>query len=120
METIEEKIEFMVSFFGIVGEEKFYNALNEFKDMTGFGVDCIRILFHGDFEEWEEYHCKENEVALIMDYPAAEEDTIGYLDFSQFYSFLVNESQKYIEQYPEKRDNINDLLKVINIKFGLN
>ncbi|WP_407637715.1 ribonuclease toxin immunity protein CdiI [Bacillus ndiopicus] len=104
----------------MVGKEKYYNALNEFKNQTGFGVDCIRILFYRDFEDWEKYRCKENEVALIMDYPAVEVDTIGYLDFAQFYGFLVNESQRYTEQYPEKHDNINNLLKEIYIEFGLN
>lgn len=120
MENIEEKIDFMNSYFGIVGRENYYIALNEFKNLTGYGVDCIRILFHGDFEEWEVYRCKENQIALIIDYPAAEKDTIGYLNFAQFYSFLVNESHNYIELYPEEYDNINSILKEIKIKFGLN
>ncbi len=76
-------------------------------------------MFHDDFEEWEEYRCKENEVALIMDYPAAEEDTIGYLDFSHFYSFLVDEGRKYMEEEPEKHEEIDLLLKEVENTLGL-
>lgn len=119
MVTIEEKIEFMVSFFGIIGEEGYCKALEEFKKKTGYGVDCIRILFHDDFEEWEEYRCKEDEVALILDYPAAEEDTIGYLNYQQFNSFLVDEGQKHIEKRPEKREKIDLLLKEVKSALGV-
>lgn len=110
MVTIKEKEEFMVSFFGIIGEEGYCKALEEFKKETGYGVDCIRILFHNDFEVWEEYRCKENEVALILDYPAVE----------QFYSFLVDEGHRYIEQQPEKRKVIDLLLKEVESTLGLN
>lgn len=120
MVTIEEKEEFMVSFFGIIGEKGYCKALEEFMKETGYGVDCIRILFHNDFEEWEEYRCKENEVALILDYPAVEEDTIGYLDYSHFYSFLVDEGQRYMEKQPEKRKEIDLLLKEVESRLGLN
>ncbi|HZG18195.1 MAG TPA: ribonuclease toxin immunity protein CdiI [Candidatus Bathyarchaeia archaeon] len=119
MESKDEKKEFFESFFGIVGSKNFYRALNEFKNKTGFGVDCISILFYGDFEEWDDYRCKENEVALIIEYPAAKEDTIGYLDFSQFYSVLDTECKKYIEKHPEELENINRLLSEIKSEFGV-
>ena len=50
----------------------------------------MMILFHPDYEEWEQYRCKENEVALLMYYPAAEEDTIGYMDFKNFILMFIN------------------------------
>lgn len=73
--------------FGNMAVEKYIRVLNEFKNRTGFGMENIHILFYSDFEEWDEFRCKENEVALIMEYPVVAEDTIGYLDFCGFMIF---------------------------------
>jgi hypothetical protein len=120
METIEEKQEFMKFYFWHIGDGNFVRALNRFKNKEGFGIESVGILFHLDFQEWEEYRCKEDEVALILDYPAAEEDTIGYLDFKQFYGYLKDHSQEYIRKHPEQKEEVVKLLKEIKQSLNIN
>ena len=119
IDTNEEIKEFMETFFGNMAVEKYIRVLNEFKNRTGFGMENIHILFYSDFEEWDEFRCKENEVALIMEYPVVAEDTIGYLDFLRLYDFLVAKSKNYILNQLEQLDEINELLKEVKNSFGL-
>ncbi|WDV05484.1 MULTISPECIES: ribonuclease toxin immunity protein CdiI [Lysinibacillus] len=119
IDSKEEIKEFMETFFGNMGVNKFIRVLNEFKNRTGFGMENIHILFYNDFEEWDEFRCKENEVSLIMEYPAVAEDTIGYTDFLQLYIFLVAKSKNYILKQPELLEEINELLKEVKNAFGL-
>jgi len=119
MGSKEEIIEFMETFFGNMGVEKYIRVLNEFKNRTGFGMENIHILFYNDFEEWDEFRCKENEVSLIMEYPAVAEDIMGYLDFLRFYNYLVAKSRDYILNQPEQIEEINELLKEVKNSFGL-
>ncbi|MBA4603116.1 ribonuclease toxin immunity protein CdiI [Thermoactinomyces mirandus] len=119
MKTIEEKELCIRIFFSLVGNYYFIRCLNEFKEKTGFGKEEIMILFHQDFEEWEKYRCKENEVALLMYYPAAEEDTIGYMDFEQFYPYVNQYGQQFIQRHPEKKEEVTRLLKEIKESWGI-
>jgi hypothetical protein len=116
----KEKKDFMKFYFWFIGESYFINALNRFKDKTGFGIECVRILFHDDFDEWEEYRCKEDEVSLIKDYPAAEEDTMGYLSFKDFYNCLIDHSKEYIKKYPEQEEEVCKLLREIKESLDIN
>lgn len=119
LKTTEEKRKFIEYYFWHIEDENFVRSLNRFKEKKGFGTEYVRILFHADFDGWEEYMCNEGEVAFIMDYPAAEEDTIGYLGFEQFYIFLLEYSEKYIEKYPEQEVEVSKLLREIKDSFNI-
>ncbi|MBA4601984.1 ribonuclease toxin immunity protein CdiI [Thermoactinomyces mirandus] len=119
METVEEKELFIDCYFSLIGDYNFIAALTRFKNKTGFGIEDIMILFYPDYEEWEKYRCKENEVALLMYYPAAEEDTIGYMDFEQFYPYVYHYGQKFILKHPEKKEEVTRLLKEIKESWGI-
>lgn len=119
MKTISEKEKFIDLYFWIIGDGNFIYALTRFKNKTGFGIEDIMILFYPDYEEWEKYRCKENEVALLMYYPAAEEDTIGYMDFKQFYPYLNQYGQQFIQRNPEKKEEVINLLKEIKKSWGI-
>lgn len=119
METMVEKEEFMRMFFMAIGNYYFIDCLKGFRKKTGFGIEAIGVLFHQDFDEWDKYRCKENEVALMLDYPAAEEDTIGYIDFGHFYPYVYQHGQKYIQKYPEKKKEVTRLLKEIKESWGI-
>ncbi|MBA4601980.1 ribonuclease toxin immunity protein CdiI [Thermoactinomyces mirandus] len=119
METVEEKELFIDCYFSLVGNYNFINCLNRFKNKKGFGIEDFGILFYYSFDEWDKYRCKENEVALIMDYPAAEEDTIGYMDFEQFYPYVYQRGQKYIQKHPEEKEEVSCLLKEIKESWGI-
>ncbi|MBA4602741.1 ribonuclease toxin immunity protein CdiI [Thermoactinomyces mirandus] len=119
METIEEKEKVIDIYFTmIVGDYYFIKCLNEFKDQSGFGIESFGILFYQDFEIWDEFRCKENEVALL-DYPAAEKDRIGYLDFQQFYPYVYQYGQRFIQKHPERKEEVTRLLKEIKESWGI-
>lgn len=119
METLEEKercISIVLEFGNLI------DCLNNFKNKQGNGIEGILILFYQDFEdddEWKPYRCKEDEVALIMFYPAADEDTIGYMDFKEFYPYVYKRAQEYISSYPEEKEEVTRLLKEIKESWGV-
>ncbi|MBA4601225.1 hypothetical protein H2C83_02560 [Thermoactinomyces sp. AMNI-1] len=119
MESMEEINDFIDIYFSIVGDYQFINALNEFNNRTGFGIEDFLILFYQDFDEWEKYRCKENEVALLMYYPEPDQDRIAYLDFQQFYPYLYQYGQKFIRKHPEKKEEVIRLLKEIKESWGV-
>lgn len=119
METIEEK-EHCIDNILVVTD--FIKCLNRFKNKEGYGEEGNLILFYQDFDdddEWKQYRCKEDEVALIMFYPAADEDTFGYMHFKQFYSYVYHYGQKYIQEHPEKKEEVTRLLNEIKESWGI-
>jgi CDI immunity protein len=106
-------------FFSLVGNFNFVDCLNNFKNKRGFGIEEVMILFRQSFDEWERFRCQENEVALVMYYPAAEEDTIGYMDFKEFYPYVYKRAQEYISSHPKRKDKVTRMLKDIKESWGI-
>src|SRR4051812_26837706 len=99
VESAEEKQKFMKIYLHWI-RDFFTKALNAFKNKRGYGIEFIGIAFYSDFDEWEkEYRCKEDEVALMFDYPAEEEDTIIYYSLEEFYDYLFDHGHEYIQKY---------------------
>ncbi|MBA4550087.1 hypothetical protein H1R82_13940 [Thermoactinomyces intermedius] len=106
-------------FFMLVGNYYFVDCLDSFKNKRGFGIEEVMILFRQSFDEWERFRCQENEVALVMYYPAAEEDTIGYMDFKEFYPYVYKRAQEYISSHPKRKEEVTRLLKEIKESWGI-
>ncbi len=97
-------------------QERFIHVLNRFKNKQNSGVEGISVFFQNDFEEWDEYRCKDNEIALLT---GIGEERIGYMKLPEFYKLIEQVSQEHVEWYPENKENVKHLLKEVKAAFRL-
>ncbi len=94
----EEKNILLNDYYANIGDERFLEFLEEVRNRTGFGLECMRILFKSDLEEWEEEYSylQEKEVVLLAEFPAAKEDSMFKISFEDFFENIKNQTEKYL------------------------
>ena len=104
-------------------------ALRKFAKKSGYGQEYEGVTFKENMIpewEWEQElnDIKDNQVVLQVVYPAtisddknAEENV--YIDFDEFYNYLVEVVDKRISENPEDKVEYQELLAKIKISLEL-
>jgi len=110
---------YLITFFKIVGNRRFEDALNSFKKLIGFSTDYESILFKSDLKEcgleaFESYsEIGERQIELSRDLFAVKEEVYMYISFEVLYDFLK-------EWIIEQHDNNPKLLILLEeVKIAL-
>lgn len=115
-ESKKEKL--LKLYYSHIGDGYFIDALNNFCNRQGFGIEDIWCVFANEYESWEEDYFGENGVAFYFDYPAVEKDEVLTLDEKSFYKYLLEVSKDYLTRNPTDEQKVKKLLK--KIKYNLN
>ncbi|MHC5218559.1 ribonuclease toxin immunity protein CdiI [Enterococcus sp. LJL128] len=112
----------MKSYFFVVRNYYFKEALRKFSEKQGFGVGYASILFLDDLDEEDFEIMTQNldgeHILLDMESPQVDEDCEAYISFTELYNYLDNRVKEVIDEQPEEREELLDLLK--EVKRGLN
>lgn len=109
----------------LIGYRAFVNkrSLIEFSKKSGYGQEFIVVLFKEDLEDDlysfsnELKEMKDNQVILMADPPASLIEENLYLDFDEFYDYLVDAVNRKIKKNPDEKDEYEQLLE--NVKIAL-
>lgn len=115
-ETIDEKME---SYFTLIGDYHFVMALNNYSELFGFGIEDIWCCFANQYDEWEEDYFGESGVEFYFDYPAVSEDLSFILTYEEFYQYILEASERYIERHPEHKEIVKEHLDKIKMAFNI-
>lgn len=113
---IEQYIKY---YYKHIGDNYLLQALINYSELKGFGIEDIWCCFANEYEEWEEDYFGESGVAYYFDYPAVENDCIIILNYQNFFRYLFDACQEYINRYPENEKNIYKYLDIIKNNLGL-
>ena len=119
---ITNKIEidkYIKYYYDHIGEGYFIDALKNYSQLEGFGIEVIWCCFANEYEEWEEDYFGESGVAYYFDYPAVEKDCTIILNNEEFYKYLVEKCEEYVVKYEDKKDIVLNYLKKIKINLNL-
>lgn len=105
-------------------------SLKEFAQKSGYGDGFMTILFKEDLEDdlysfsKEAEEIKDNQVVLMVDYPATISDDKEvhedvYLDFDEFYDYLVDEVNRKIKESPNEKIEYEELLANVKAALGV-
>ena len=104
-------------------------ALRKFAKKSGYGQEYEGVTFKENMIpewEWEQElnDIKDNQVVLQVVYPAtisddknAEENV--YIDFDEFYNYLVEVVDKRISENPEDKEEYQELLEKVKATLEL-
>ncbi len=106
------------------------SSLKEYVNKTGYGDDFMDVLFKKDLEEdlysyqQELKEIQDNQVVIHAYYPATISDSkdaeeVLYLNFDEFYNYLVEVVDKKISENPEDKVEYQELLAKIKIALEL-
>ena len=104
-------------------------ALRKFAKKSGYGQEYEGVTFKENMIpewEWEQElnDIKDNQVVLQVVYPATISDNKNaeenvYIDFDEFYNYLVEVVDKKISENPEDKVEYQELLAKIKIALEL-
>lgn len=117
-EKIEIKELFNVYFWYMKGRY-FIEALKSFSIGEGYGQEYVCCTFPGDYQQWEEGYFGDSGVKISADYPAVDNDIIAIISNEEFFQYLIVEGNKFIKQFPEKIDEVNEYLIKIKERLGI-
>ena len=104
---------FKIYFSCIDGRYRFIQALKKFAKGEGYGQEYVCCIFASDYETLEEGYFGSTGVKVRVDYPAYNEDVIAIVSNEEFFEYLTNEYIKFINKFPDKKDEVNDYLEEI-------
>ncbi|CAM2897921.1 ribonuclease toxin immunity protein CdiI [Hathewaya histolytica] len=102
-----------------IGDGYLIDALDNYSKLEGFGIKGIWCCFANEYEEWEEDYFGESGVAYYFDYPAVEKDCIVILTYKEFYKYLLDVCEKYVEKHSEEKGIIYEYLNKIKVNLNL-
>ena len=106
------------------------SSLKEYVNKTGYGDDFMDVLFKKDLEEdlysyqQELKEIQDNQVVIHAYYPATISDSkdaeeVLYLNFDEFYNYLVKVVDKRIVESPEDKEEYQELLEKVKATLEL-
>ena len=106
------------------------SSLKEYVNKTGYGDDFMDVLFKKDLEEdlysyqQELKEIQDNQVVIHAYYPATITDSkdaeeVLYLNFDEFYNYLVEVVDKRIVESPEDKEEYQELLEKVKATLEL-
>ncbi|QZN75204.1 MULTISPECIES: ribonuclease toxin immunity protein CdiI [unclassified Paenibacillus] len=117
--TTKAEIDRLVeSYFWIID---FPRALTYFGDHErhGYGSGPLEVQFSSYHMPEEEEYIGDQKVCFIGEPPAYDEDVIAVMEHDEFYNYLMIYSEKYVEEHPEAKQEIYNLLDMVKKRLGL-
>lgn len=102
-----------------MGDGKFLRILRSYAKGEGYGTEYARFVFADYYEEWEEDYFGKEGIAYYIDRPAVEEDEEIILDYSTFYSYLREECDSYLKNYPQDIPEVEEHLERIKERYNI-
>ncbi|WP_145331870.1 ribonuclease toxin immunity protein CdiI [Paenibacillus xylanexedens] len=108
----------VASYFWIID---FPRALAYFGDQErhGYGSGPLEVQFSSYHSPEEEEYIGDQEVCFIGEPPAYDEAVMAVMEYDEFYNYLLIYSEKYLEEHPEGKQEIFNLLDVVKKRLGL-
>lgn len=108
-------------YFGCIDTQLYFiQALEEFEKGGGYGQEYVCCTFPSDYETWEEGYFGDWGVKISINYPAYKEDVIAIISNEEFLKYLIDESIKFINKFPNRKKEVNEYLEQIKIRLGIN
>ncbi|CAI6053311.1 hypothetical protein PAECIP112173_01481 [Paenibacillus sp. JJ-100] len=117
IEDFSEKVELMRLFYKIIGEGKFIQTMNHFKNGEGFGIDPVCCTFAHKYHPGEEGYFGERGVCFSLQPPMAEIEENAIVDYETFFKYLIEASEDYLTRNPNDTVQVEACLDVIKNKF---
>ncbi|PDZ11513.1 ribonuclease toxin immunity protein CdiI [Bacillus pseudomycoides] len=114
-----KKEELLKRYYSHIGDGYFLDALNNFSNRQGFGIEDIWCVFANEYEPWEEDYFGETGVAYYFDYPAIDKDEVLTLDKDSFYKYLLDASEDYLTRNLTDEQKVKKHLKIIKRKLHI-
>lgn len=114
-----KKEELLKLYYSHIGDGYFLDALNNFSNRQGFGIEDIWCVFANEYEPWEEDYFGETGVAYYFDYPAIDKDEVLTLDKDSFYKYLLDASEDYLTRNLTDEQKVKKHLKIIKRKLHI-
>ena len=93
----------------------FLETLRGYAELKGNSIDeAYELLFAHEIPEGEP-DSFESGIEIRIDWPAVKEDVVIPLSHEEFYPMLCEECGKYLEERPEDRERVQELLGQIKI-----
>ncbi|MGX7418419.1 hypothetical protein ACWOFR_06395 [Carnobacterium gallinarum] len=90
--TDNEEMQKLINGYFILIRNNLEMAMEKFANRECFGIESMSILFKEDLDEYEDQkelqEIKKNQVVLLAESPAVQEDEKIYLSFKELYSCL--------------------------------
>ena len=98
-----------------IRSDAFLKALEGYIELKGNSfAEAYWMFFAHEIPEGEP-DWFESGIEIRIDWPAADEDVVMPLSYEEFYSMLCEECGKYLEERPEDREKVQELLGQIKI-----
>ena len=122
----DEKREYVAEFYSQVRfdasvdfrPKAFLAALDDYINLKGNCIDEAYWLFFSHEISKNEPDSFDSGIEIRIAWPAVKEDIIIPLAYEEFYPMLCEECEKYLEERPEDRQQVQELLA--RIKVALN
>ncbi|MEK5098913.1 ribonuclease toxin immunity protein CdiI [Bacillus sp. FSL W8-0848] len=119
IESFSEKVELMRLYYKIIGDGKFVQAINHFKNGEGFGIDPVSCTFSQEYQPGEEGYFGESGVNFSLQPPMAEIEENAIVDYETFFKYLTEASENYLTRNPNDKDHVESCLTLIKQHFKI-
>ena len=97
----------------------FLETLRGYAELKGNSIDeAYELLFAHEIPEGEP-DWFESGIEIRIDWPAVDEDVVIPLSYEEFYPMLCEECEKYLEERPEDRAEVQELLGRIKVALTI-
>lgn len=111
IEEFSEKVELMRLYYKIIGDGKFMEAIENFKNKQGFGIDPVCCIFANEYQPGEEGYFGETGVNFSIQPPMAEGEENAIVDENIFFRYLTEAGEEYLTRQPQDQSEIAASLK---------
>ncbi|WP_324728516.1 ribonuclease toxin immunity protein CdiI [Lysinibacillus fusiformis] len=118
IEKFSEKVELMRLYYKIIGDGKFMEAIDNFKNNQGFGVEPVCCIFANEYQPEEEGSFGETGVNFSIQPPMAEVEENAIVDENMFFQYLTEAGEDYLTRRPQDRTRVE--VSLIELKEILN
>lgn len=111
IEEFSEKVRLMRLYYKIIGDGKFIEAIDNFKNKKGFGMDPICCIFANEYQPGEEGYFGQTGVNFSIQPPMAEVEENAIVDEKVFFQYLTEAGEDYLTRRPQDRTRVEVSLK---------
>ena len=111
IEEFSEKVELMRLYYKIIGDGKFMEVIENFKNKQGFGIDPVCCIFANEYQPGEEGYFGETGVNFSIQPPMAEVEENAIVDENVFFQYLTEAGEDYLTRRPQDRTRVEVSLK---------
>lgn len=111
IEEFSEKVELMRLYYKIIGDGKFMEVIENFKNKQGFGIDPVCCIFANEYQPGEEGYFGETGVNFSIQPPMSEVEENAIVDENVFFQYLTEVGEDYLTRRPQDRTRVEVSLK---------